>query len=129
MTTPAWSPPEDAAIPADGWKNNAIALAARTLLYWALGALVAGWLVSTVSRIMPIPGVQTLGTLALALGLIACIVLPIIAIVFAAIGLYRASRLGGYRRGIALSALFGSIALLVLAYPLTAAVSAFTQFR
>lgn len=107
----AWTPPVDAAPPADGWGNNAIALRARKLLVTDLWILAAGVLCIGLTFI-PSPAVQTIVILALWLALLAVFVLAVIVVIFASIGLYRASRLGGYRRGTALASLCGGIALL-----------------
>ena len=61
---------------------------------------------------IPSPTLQTFVILALWLALLAVFVLAVIVVILASIGLYRASRLGGYRRGTALASLFGGIALL-----------------
>ena len=101
----AWTPPVDAAPPADGWGNNAIALRARKLLVTDLWILAAGVLCIGLTFI-PSPTLQTFVILALWLALLAVFVLAVIVVIFASIGLYRASRLGrlpsGHRPGIAL---------------------------
>lgn len=107
----AWTPPADASPPADGWGNNAIALRARKLLVTDLWILAAGVLCIAL-MFFPSPTVQTYAILALWLVILAVFVLAVIVVIFASIGLYRASRLGGYHRGAALASLFGGIAML-----------------
>lgn len=107
----AWTRPADAAVPADGWGNNAIALRARKLLVTDLCILGASVLCIGLTFI-PIPTMQTFVFLAFWLSLLVVFILAVIVIIFASIGLYRASRLGGYRQGTALASLLGGVAML-----------------
>ncbi|TQO24284.1 hypothetical protein [Paramicrobacterium agarici] len=50
-------------------------------------------------------------------------ILGILGIVFSSIGLYRAGRLSGYRRGVALGALIGSCFITILGIPVCLAIT------
>lgn len=119
----AWTPPPVPPPPADGWRNNRVAVQARTLLFVSLAVLALSWLVLIVGRLIPDPTAQVSLILLAWVALLAVTVLAIISIVFASIGLYRASRLGGYRRGTALAGLLGAAAVLLLALPFTSGLS------
>ncbi|MGY4856553.1 hypothetical protein [Cryobacterium sp. AP23] len=103
-----WAPPP--AVPADGWNNNAIALRARAVFLWALGILVgSGMLAVALTR------TQSLGVLVSWLGFLTATALAVWAIALGSIAAVRAAKLGGYRRGAALTGLLGGIGVLLLA--------------
>lgn len=123
---PVWTAPDSAPIPDGSWKNNKIAVTARNLISWALGTLVGGWIVAIVLTFIPDPSVQTFGILFSWFGGLVCLVLAVIAVVFAAIGLSRARRLGGLRKGTALAALIAGIVILVVPLVVLVAIAALT---
>ncbi|MFC5928847.1 hypothetical protein D6T64_08885 [Cryobacterium melibiosiphilum] len=120
---PAWSAPNAAALPDGGGTNNKIAVSARNLIFWALGTLLGGWIVAIVLTFVADPAVQTLGIIVSWFGGFACIVLAIIAVVFASIGLSRARRLGGLRKGTALAALIAGIVIIIVPLVLLVAIA------
>lgn len=109
MSAPAqWTPPES--VPADGWNNNHVAVRARTVFFWAIGALLGSWIAAA-----GLTSVQALGVLVSWAGFLAATALAIYAIVLGSIGVSRAGKLGGYRRGTALLGLLGGIGVLLAA--------------
>ena len=116
---PSWTPPTDARPPADGWKNNAIAIKARRLVFWSLGVLLVGWISMIGLMAMPSATFQIYGIVLAAGAILISVIIAMISVVFAAVGVYRSGRLGGYHRGIALAALISGLAILVLVFPLS----------
>ena len=103
-----WTPPPS--VPDDGWNNNQIAVRARTVFLWAIGLLVGSWICAA-----GFSATQSLGVLVSWLGFLVATALAIGAIALGGIGVWRAARLGGYRRGTALTGLLGGIGVLLLA--------------
>ena len=108
MSAPTqWAPPS---VPADGWNNNQIAIRARTVFLWALGVSVGSWVFA-----VGLSATQSLGVFVSWLGFLVALALAVWAIALGAIGAGRAVRLGGYRRGPALTGVIGGIGVLLLA--------------
>ena len=102
-----WAPPS---VPADGWNNNQIAVGARTVFLWALALLAGSWIFA-----IGLASSQSLGVFVSWLGSLIATALAIWAIVLGSIGTGRAAKLGGYRRGTALTGLLGGIGVLLIA--------------
>jgi hypothetical protein len=109
-----WSDTEFVPKPVDDVNRNRIAERARTVFFWALGVVVLFWWIPIALTLLPSREAQTLGVILVWVGFLPAFALLILAIVFGSIGLSRSQKLGGYRRGSALTGLIGGIALLVV---------------
>jgi uncharacterized Tic20 family protein len=109
-----WSESELLSKPADEMNRNRIAVRARRVFFWALGVVVVFWLIPVVLTFVPSDEIQTAAVILNWVGFLPAIALSILAIVFGGIGLSRAQKLDGYRRGSALTGLIGGIGLLVV---------------
>jgi hypothetical protein len=88
-------------------------------MLWGVGILVGGWVALVILARIPTPETQTYSILLGWLTLVAACLVALVAIVLASIGLYRASKLGGYRNGTAIAALLGGIATIALGAPIS----------
>lgn len=96
----------------DPENRNRIAVRARSVFFWALGVVVVFWLIPMALTFVPSSELQTVAIMTSWVGFLPAIALSILSIVFGSLGLSRAQKLGGYRRGSALTGLIGGIGLL-----------------
>ena len=108
----AWSDEHFAAKPV-GDTVNAAAQRARSFFAWAWPLAVLFWLVPILLTLVPSSAVQTAGVVMSWIGGLPVLVLAVLAIVFGAIGLVRAGRLGGLGRRPALTGLVGGVCIVV----------------
>lgn len=108
----AWSDEHFAAKPV-GEALNAAAQRARSIFAWAWPLAVLFWVVPILMTLVPNAAAQTVGVVMSWIGGLPVLVLAVLAIVFGAMGLVRAGRLGGIGRRAALTGLVGGVCILV----------------
>jgi hypothetical protein len=95
------------------FQSNHIAKRARVLFFWAVGVVLLFWLVPIAMTFVPSAEIQTVGIILAWIGFLPASTLTVLAIVFGAIGLSRASKMEGRGRTSALIGLIGGIGLIV----------------
>ncbi|MFF2272860.1 DUF2510 domain-containing protein [Agromyces sp. NPDC058136] len=108
----AWSDEHFATKPV-GDAQNAAARRARSIFVWAWPLAVLFWVVPLLLTLIPDSAAQTVGVVMSWIGGLPVLVLTVLSIVFGAIGLANARRLGGIGRRAALTGLVGGVCILV----------------